>query len=199
MKTSAEAILYRLPSILEALPLEKLFPREQPVEIELGSGDGSFLAEYAAANPERNFIGVERLLGRLRKIGRKGARLELHNLRAIRIECSYFVRYLLPPNSIEAIHVYFPDPWPKRRHWQKRLVGEAFPQLARRVLRKGGAVYLRTDDRDYHEQMLSVFSAAEGFHPISTPERLLAFKTDFERDFNARGITTLSAAYACCG
>ncbi|MGA2863827.1 MAG: hypothetical protein ABSF95_05010, partial [Verrucomicrobiota bacterium] len=68
------SLIYPLASILERLEPAKLFPKPQPLEVELGSGDGSFLAQYAARHPERNFIGVERLLGRLRKLDRKGRR-----------------------------------------------------------------------------------------------------------------------------
>src|SRR5437016_9639882 len=104
-------LIYDLPSILERIALTKIFPKEQPLEVELGSGDGSFLAEYARLHPEHNFIGVERLLGRLRKLDRKGRRAGLTNVRGVRIESSYFLEYLLPPNSAVALHIYFPDPW----------------------------------------------------------------------------------------
>src|SRR6266699_1733974 len=93
------SLLYDLPSILRRLELTKIFPKAQPVEVELGSGDGSFLVEYAGQHPEHNFIGVERLLGRIRKMERKGQRAGLTNLRAVRIESSYFLRYLLPAHS----------------------------------------------------------------------------------------------------
>ena len=79
-------LIYTLPSIVERIDLAKLFPSDQPLEVELGSGDGSFLAEYARLHPEHNFIGVERLLGRMRKLDRKGRRAGLTNLRGVRIE-----------------------------------------------------------------------------------------------------------------
>jgi tRNA (guanine-N7-)-methyltransferase len=110
------SLIYPLASILERLEPAKLFPKPQPLEVELGSGDGSFLAQYAARHPERNFIGVERLLGRLRKLDRKGRRAGLTNLRGVRIESAYFLEYLLPSHAASVLHVYFPDPWPKRRH-----------------------------------------------------------------------------------
>jgi hypothetical protein len=86
----------------------------QPLEVELGCGDASFLVEYARRNPAKNFIGVERLLGRLQKLDRKGRRAGLKNLRGVRIESAYFLQYLLPPHSAQALHIYFPDPWPKK-------------------------------------------------------------------------------------
>ena len=189
------SLLYTLPSIIERLDLAKLFPKAQPLEVELGSGDGSFLAEYARLHPEHNFIGVERLLGRIRKLDRKGQRAKLTNLRGVRIECSYLVEYLLPPASAAALHIYFPDPWPKRKHRRHRLIGERFPALARQALGPGGMVYLRTDDQDYFEQMVSVFASAPAFSAMETPVGLAALLTDFEREFRARGIQTLRAAY----
>ncbi len=189
------SLIYPLLSIVERIDLAKLFPGDQPVEVELGSGDGSFLAEYARRHAEHNFIGVERLLGRLRKLDRKGRRAGLTNLRGVRIESSYFLEYLLPTHSAVALHIYFPDPWPKRKHRRHRLINERFPALARQALAPGGTVYLRTDDASYFEQMTGVFAADPAFRPLETPGELSALLTDFEKDFEARGIRSLRAAY----
>ena len=188
-------LVYALPSIVERIDLAKLFPSQQPLEVELGSGDSSFLAEYARQNVGRNFLGVERLLGRIRKLDRKGRRAGLTNLRGVRIESAYFLEYLLPPHSAAALHIYFPDPWPKRKHRRNRLINEGFPALARQALAPGGTVYLRTDDQDYAEQMLAVFAADPTFRMVETPPELSALLTDFEKDFQSRGIKTLRAAY----
>ena len=188
-------LICNLPSITERLNLKALFSQEHDLEVELGSGDGSFLVEHARQNTDRNFIGVERLLGRIRKMERKAKRLGLLNVRGIRIESSYLLEYLLPLQSISALHIYFPDPWPKRKHRRHRLINERFPALAKSVLRRDGIVYLRTDDQDYFEQMLAVFAATKEFKPLETTAALSAITTDFERDFNARGIKTLRAAY----
>lgn len=192
-------LVYELRSILEPVDLAELFPQAGPLEVELGSGDGSFLLDYAAAHPDRNFLGIERLLGRIRKLDRKGRRLGLTNLRGVRIESSYFLRYLLPPASATALHIYFPDPWPKLKHRRHRLINEHFSALARQALAPGGRVYLRTDDADYFAQMRRVFGAAADFQEEPTPPDLLAFKTDFEREFNARGIPTRHVAYGLAG
>ncbi len=189
------SLIYTLPSIIERIDLARLFPKDQPLEVELGSGDGSFLADYARLHPEHNFIGVERLLGRLRKLDRKGRRAGLTNLRGVRIECSYFLEHLLPRRATSALHVYFPDPWPKRKHRRHRLINERFPGLASRALVPGGTVYLRTDDEDYFQQMIAVFAADPTFGLAETPGELVALLTDFERDFQVRGIRTLRAAY----
>ncbi len=188
-------LVFHLLSIVERLELGKLFPKPQPLDVELGCGDASFLVEHARRNPGRNFIGVERLLGRISKLDRKGRRAGLTNLRGVRIESSYFLQWLLPPRSASALHIYFPDPWPKKRHRKNRLVNENFPALARAALASGGKIYLRTDDADYFQQMTAVFGADKNFREIETPAELAEIVTDFERDFNARGIPTLRAAY----
>jgi tRNA (guanine-N7-)-methyltransferase len=194
-KSAATSLIYRPPSWIERLSVSEMFPQIQPLEVELGSGDGSFLAQWAAAWPDRNFLGVERLLGRLRKLDRKAQRAGLANVHLMRIEAAYFLEFLLPPHSVQALHVYFPDPWPKRRHRRHRLVNERFPELASRVMAPRGAVYLRTDDVNYFTQMQEVFAADQRFRPVETPDALASVITDFERGFQARGIGTLRSAY----
>jgi len=188
-------LIYRLTSIIDRLEPAKWFPHSQPLEVELGSGDGTFIAQYAQRRPDRNFLGVERLLGRLRKLDRKGLRAGLANLRLVRIEASYLLEYLLPPESVHALHVYFPDPWPKRKHRKNRLVNARFTELAARALTPGSAVYLRTDDQDYLAQMTAVFAANASFFPGETPSELISVLTDFEKDFLEKGVRTLHAAY----
>jgi tRNA (guanine-N7-)-methyltransferase len=189
------SLLVDLHSIVVRLSLAQLFPKTQPLAVELGCGDASFLAEYARRNPDQNFIGVERLLGRIQKLDRKGRRAGLTNLRGVRIESAYFMQYLLPPHAASALHIYFPDPWPKKKHRRHRLIHEGFPALAGVALVPGGVVYLRTDDPDYFGQMTEVFGASQEFQKVETPPELAEVLTDFEREFNAQGIPTLRAAY----
>ncbi len=195
LKTQPENLVVELSSIVERVELAKLFPKPQPLEVELGCGDASFLVEYAGRNSQKNLIGVERLLGRIQKLDRKGRRAGLANLRGVRIESSYFLQFLLPPHSAAALHIYFPDPWPKKKHRKHRLINGGFPRLARAALAPGGRIYLRTDDADYFQQMTEVFGASGEFQEVETPAELAGLPTDFEREFNARGIKTLRAAY----
>lgn len=188
-------MLHPLTSITERLDLGKLFPKNQLLEVELGSGDGSFLVQYAALHSDRNFIAVERLLGRIRKTEKKATHAGLTNLRGIRIESSYFLEYLLPPRSATVLHIYFPDPWPKRKHWKNRLINERFPDLAYQTLAGEGRIFLRTDDAAYYKQMLGVFASDQRFRRIDTPPELIVMLTDFEREFQRRGIQTLRAAF----
>jgi len=188
-------LIYPLGSVTERMDLALLFATPQPLEVELGCGDASFLAEYARLRPQINFLGVERLLGRIRKLDRKGRRNGVTNLRGVRIESAYFLEYLLPPNVASALHIYFPDPWPKKKHRKHRLINERFSTLAWHALAPGGVVYLRTDDEDYFGQMTEVFAADARFQAVATPVDLASVLTDFEREFNARGIATRRAAY----
>lgn len=189
------SLLHEFRTILQPLTLAEHFPTVQPLEVELGAGDGSFIVEWARRNPDRNFLAVERLLGRIRKPDKRGRRLGLTNLSLVRIEIGYFLEYLLPPASAAAIHVYFPDPWPKVKHRHYRLINERFPALARRVLQPGGVVHLRTDHVEYFEQMQTVFRADAAFTEEPTPADLAALTTDFEREFNAQGIPTNRASW----
>lgn len=189
------SLLYRLPTILNRIELPQLFAQPQPLAVELGCGDASFLVEYARRNPGKNFIGVERLLGRIQKLDKKGRRIGLTNTRGVRIESAYFLDFLLPSHSASALHIYFPDPWPKKKHRRHRLIGEKFPALARQALMPSGIVFLRTDDADYFQQMNEVFDDAKEFEKTETPAELAEITTDFEREFNSQGILTLRAAF----
>lgn len=187
--------IYKPASWFERLVPSRMFGREAPYEVELGSGDGSFLLEWARRHPDRDFIGVERLLGRIRKLDRKSQRLGLSNLLGLRIEASYCVEYLLPLASVSAIHIYFPDPWPKRRHHKNRLINETFAPKVHAALKPGACIHLRTDNLDYFAQMRAVFGAAPGFTLVETPDDLASVLTDFERGFLAEGIPTQRASY----
>ncbi len=193
--SSNESLFHQPASYVERLAYGAMFAQPQPLEVEIGCGDGSFLLAYAARHPERNFLGIERLSGRIGKLDRQGRRAGLKNLSLLRIEAGYFVEYLLVPGSVAVVHVYFPDPWPKKRHHKNRLIQPPFVQELSRALAPGGTVYLRTDNAEYFAQMLEVFGGDTRFQAVETPGELKAVVTDFERHFNAQGIPTNYAAY----
>jgi len=190
-----ESLLYKPASYLQPLSPAQLFSRDLPLEVELGCGDGTFLISYASLKPEINFIGVERLLGRIRKVDRKGGRAGLGNLKLVRLEASYFVEFLLPPRSTQAIHIYFPDPWPKRRHWKNRLINEGFLRSCAKALRPEGFVHVRTDNQPYFQHMVEAFTTVALFKAVQPPAELLSVRTDFEKEFHSRGLPTLAASY----
>ena len=110
-----------------------------------------YVEARARRDPERDFVAVERLLGRANKIAKKTVRGGLQNLKVLRLESAYFLKNLCQPGSVEVITLRYPDPWPKRRHHGNRILTREFAADAARACRKGGRLQLTTDDRDYFE------------------------------------------------
>src|SRR5437762_11163903 len=101
------------------LDLVQLVGRSAPLHVDLGCGDGSFLCEMAQQFPKRNFLGIDRLTKRVEKVRRKAEKIE--NVRVLRADTLFAVRYLLPKSSVETFYLLIPDPWPKRRHQLRRI------------------------------------------------------------------------------
>jgi tRNA (guanine-N7-)-methyltransferase len=134
------------------------------LEVDLGCGDGSFLLEMARRYPEREFLGVERLLGRVRKVCRKLTQQHLGNVRVLRLESRYVSEWLLPDASVSRLHLLCPDPWPKLRHHRRRLVQEEFLTAVMRVLSSGGEFLFMTDHEEYFrwtEEKVRIFGGFE--------------------------------------
>ena len=150
-----------LNSLTDRLDLDKIFGRKAPLHVDLGCGEGSFLCALAQRMPDRNFLGIERLLNRIRTSARKAATLD--NVRLLRVESSYAVRYLLPAESVETFYLLFPDPWPKRRHHQRRIVTPDFLNSIQAALQKNGSIYIATDDLDYFGKIKEIAESNPGF------------------------------------
>ena len=129
----------------------EVFGRSSRVEVDLGAGDGVYAEARAKRESDRNFIAVERLLGRATKIAKKAIRNQLTNLKILRLESAYFIKNLCAESSLDAITVRYPDPWPKRRHHANRLLQKEFFEDAARAVISGGCMKLTTDDREYFE------------------------------------------------
>ena len=153
--------LIELDSVIDRLDLEKIFGRNAPFYVDLGCGDGSFICALAERMPERNFLGIERLLDRIRSATRKAA--TVGNVRLLRMENSYAVRYLLPAGSVETFYLLFPDPWPKRRHHRRRIVTPDFLSSIHTALKKNGLIYIATDHLDYLEKIKKIARSNPGF------------------------------------
>jgi len=171
----------------EPLKIELAFSRPAPLEVDIGCGEGSFLVEMATQFPARNFLGIERLLGRVRKTCRRTLARNLENIRVLRLESSYTVQYLLPKESVSVFHLMFPDPWPKRKHHRRRIVADPFLNALHTALCLHGELRLTTDDKDYFEQMQSVCLIRSDFEPIPWIEDPNYPQTDFEKGFRAQG------------
>jgi tRNA (guanine-N7-)-methyltransferase len=175
------------PSILEPLSLREIFCTDRPIEVDLGSGPGKFLVESAFKFPDRNFLGIERLLGRVRKTCRVASEIGLTNLRVLRLELDYTVRYLLPENSVWRFHLNFPDPWPKRRHHTRRVVDGEFLGSIFRSLIDGGELWIKTDHDAYFHQISRAAVASELWDPSDWVDEGYP-RTDFEEQFLAKEI-----------
>jgi tRNA (guanine-N7-)-methyltransferase len=171
----------------ERLDLRAVYGRFAPLEVDLGCGDGSFLVAIAEKNPEHNFLGIERLAGRVGRACRRIERARLGNARVLRVEISYVVERLLPENSVTAFHLMFPDPWPKRRHASRRLVTEDFLALMHRALRADGTVRVSTDDSAYFRQINQLVSQSPLF--VVNRASIPSFAASkFEKRFTLEGV-----------
>ncbi len=146
--------------ISKQLSFAEIYRNDHPVEVDFGSGHGKFLLESAAKFPDRNFLGVERLLGRTRKTRRQAFRRALTNVRLLRLEIDYTAECLLSDESVSRIHLSFPDPWPKRRHHHRRVINDDFLQSIWRVLVASGELRIKTDHQDYFAHILRVVERA---------------------------------------
>ena len=132
------------------LDLPSAFDRApQKLEVDLGCGKGRFLLARAAAHPETSFLGLDRQTRRLAKVERKAQKAQLANIRLLYAEAAYAVTHLLPRGSVATYYIFFPDPWPKRRHHRRRLFDAAFLDALNTTLMPGGCIHLATDHLDY--------------------------------------------------
>ena len=148
-------------SLTNRLDLEKIFRRKALLHVDLGCGDGSFLCALAQRLPDKNFLGIERLSGRVHSTARKAASLD--NVRLLQMESSYAVRYLLPAESVETFYLLFPDPWPKRRHHRRRIVTSDFLNSVHAALEQNGVIYIATDHLDYFRKIKKTAESTPGF------------------------------------
>lgn len=160
----------------------------RPLEVDLGCGDGSFLMEMAAHHPERDFLGVERLLGRVRKVCRKATRRRLENARVLRLDSRYVVEWLLPEAAVSRLHLLCPDPWPKLRHHRRRLVQVEFLAAVRRALVPGGEFLFMTDHEEYFQWACERVQEFGKFEQLEWTEDSFFYpKTDFQQLWESEG------------
>ena len=183
-----QSLIIELADITQAITLEGLFEKEQPIEIDIGCGKGRFLLSRAASHQQTNFIGIDRMNGRLGKLDRKFIRAEYNNVRLIKMEAAYVITELLPADVISTYYIFFPDPWPKRKHHRRRLMSSEFLDAVHRTLKTGGEINFSTDHLDYFEAGRKLLRADKRFEEIETFQRSESEKTDFELIFTNQGL-----------
>ncbi len=170
---------------LQDQPLDfvALFGRSAPVVLEIGFGMGAATAQIAAEHPQQDFIGIEvhtpGVGALLKRIGEAG----LCNLRIVQHDAVQVLQRMIPPASLQAVHVFFPDPWPKKRHHKRRLIQPPVASLVASRLKPGGTLHCATDWQPYAEQMLHVLrsepllrNTTEGFAPRPASRPMTKFE-----------------------
>ena len=167
----------------------------RPLEIEVGCGKGQFLTKRAKENPDCDFLGIERMLERVRLFDGKCRRGGIDNARVLRLEALYTFHYLLPAHHARTVYVFFPDPWPKKKHHSHRLFGPLFLNALWKRLEIGGKLEFATDHLEYFTAVKEWFAADERFEEVEPMPRPESVWTEFETMFRNQGLPIYSAAW----
>jgi tRNA (guanine-N7-)-methyltransferase len=190
----------RLEDLVGKIDFVRVFGRDGPVHIEIGTGRATFLLNQARSQPQVNFLGIEWAGRYYRYAVDRIGRWSLGNIRIIRTEAASFLADFVPACSVDCFHIYFPDPWPKRRHHKRRFLAPANLELLLNTLRQGGTIRIATDHADYFEQIRKLIAAKDNrlqkidFTPASGAEQGEWVGTNFERKYlkQQRPIYTLA-------
>ncbi len=177
------------------VPIE-IFGRTSPLELEIGFGKGRFLLRSAIENPERDFIGIEVAAKYFRLARQRALKRNLTNIRLICGDAKRFVEEVLPDRSLDRVHVYFPDPWPKRRQHKRRLLDPLFVHALAKKLRTGGEVRLATDHADYYAEIVLSFGTEPLF--VESPRQVEPAEglTNYEVKYRLEGRAIYRSVWA---
>ncbi|NCD31884.1 MAG: tRNA (guanosine(46)-N7)-methyltransferase TrmB [Spartobacteria bacterium] len=154
-----------------------------PLAIDLGCGKGRFLLEHAAAHPDINFLGIDRMLNRIRKIAKKVDKREMENVRLLRLDGFYTVSYLIPEHCVDIYYIFFPDPWPKKRHHHNRIFNDVFLDALYRTMKPRALLHFATDHLPYYDDVYDLLRHDAHFKQTATYEPPPEEKSDFELMF----------------
>lgn len=182
-----------------------MYGNDHPLEVEIGTGKGTFMAEHARGRPGVNFLGLERTRRYWQVASDRIRRNHCLNARVVLTEAIYFLTELVTDGSISAIHIYFPDPWPKKRHHKRRLLQQSNVDQLERVLEPGGRLQIVSDHSEYFEQIERVIRASglilTEYRPPPTTEPGELVGSNFERKYRRQGrsIYTIAAVKRSSG
>ena len=145
------------------IELGSLFPKQQPIIMEIGYGMGEATWQIAKANPSTNYLGVEVHMPGVGKLMARLDEYELTNVRLIERDVFEVFYYMIKDSSLDGVHLFFPDPWPKKRHFKRRIVNERFLSDVASKLKPGGYLHIATDWVPYAEWITEVFSQTKLF------------------------------------
>ena len=179
---------------------QTLFGSDRPVELEVGSGKGLFLVNAAVQRPDHHFLGVELARKYARLAAERVLKHGLHNVRVWPGDAGTFLGHHVPESSLRAVHVYFPDPWWKKRHKKRRVFNERLVTSIVRALEPGGELHIATDVEEYFGVMRTLIAAEPRLTElpapeVKEPEHDLDYLTNFERKFRIEGRAVYRALY----
>lgn len=149
---------------------EKIFGNDQPLALEIGCGIGDFIAKTALDKPEQNFIAIDYYNKGCDSTCRRLERHGIRNVRVLRVEAREFIAGNIAENSLAALYINCPDPWPKKRHRKRRLVNSGFMEFMRSYLRSGADFFFATDFQDYGEDVAAFMAAQPGYTNMLAPD-----------------------------
>lgn len=192
-KRPVESIIVELESLPKPTDLAGVFERPGPIELEVGIGKGGFLLEQAKARPGTNFFGIEWANEFFRYAADRYARWGLTNIRVMRTDARAFFEAWLAPACLDAVHVYFPDPWPKKRHHKRRFFRAETVDAVVRALKPAGRLFVATDHAEYFAVIQPLLAARTDLAAIDFPANLArpgeVVGTNFERKYIKEGRT----------
>jgi tRNA (guanine-N7-)-methyltransferase len=188
------------PDVCAPIVWSELFGNDHPVELEIGSGKGLFLLNAASTAPGHNFLGVELARKYARLAAQRLARRQVANARIWRGDARLLMGRLVPAASLRAVHVYFPDPWWKKRHKKRRVFTASLVAQIGQALESGGELRVASDVEEYFDLIQSLVAANPRFREQSVPalkdaENDLDYLTNFERKYRLEGRPIFRANY----
>lgn len=190
--------LLELPQPPDPFDWPAVFGNDRPVELEVGFGKGGFLVAVSQANPEINYVGVEIDRALQLYVATRIAKRGLRNVRVAKADARLFIRDCVPAASLNAVHVYFPDPWWKKRHKKRRVFTDTFAAECARVLRPGGRLFIASDVEEYFGVMTGLVEGTREFRRLE--EKIAAaVVTNFERKAREQERGVWRAAYERVG